>query len=65
MGELSIHKACRSNYQSLREAIKTVKPGSRLGDIGAAIQEVVEPHGYSIVEDIAVMESEEFHKSPK
>src|SRR5699024_1153159 len=37
--------------ESLDAALATVRAGSRLGDIGAAIQEVVEPRGYSVVEE--------------
>jgi methionyl aminopeptidase len=36
-------------HQSLQAGIKAVRPGGHLGDIGAAIQEVVEQHGFSIV----------------
>ncbi len=62
----SIKKLVEVTYQSLREAIKTVRPGSRLGDIGAAIQEVVEPHGYSIVEDYCGHGiGREFHEEPQ
>ena len=36
---------------SLQAAIETVKPGATLGDIGAAVQEVVEAQGFSVVRD--------------
>jgi methionyl aminopeptidase len=36
---------------SLEKAIATVKPGATLGDIGAAVQEVVEADGFSVVRD--------------
>ncbi len=36
---------------SLQAAIDTVKPGATLGDIGAAVQEVVEAEGFSVVRD--------------
>src|SRR5690606_16945163 len=36
--------------KSLELAIAEVKPGARLGDIGAAIQEFAEPLGCSVVE---------------
>jgi methionyl aminopeptidase len=36
---------------SLQAAIDIVKPGATLGDIGAAVQEVVESHGFSVVRD--------------
>ncbi|MBS0017659.1 MAG: type I methionyl aminopeptidase [Arthrospira sp. PLM2.Bin9] len=37
--------------ECLRRAIETVKPGSRIGDIGAAIQEYAESYGFSVVRD--------------
>ncbi len=36
---------------SLHKAISVVKPGATLGDIGAAVQTVVEAEGFSIVRD--------------
>ncbi|HEX3940984.1 MAG TPA: type I methionyl aminopeptidase [Acidobacteriaceae bacterium] len=36
---------------SLENAIQTVRPGATLGDIGAAVQEVVEAGGFSVVRD--------------
>ena len=36
---------------SLASAIAVVKPGATLGDIGAAVQEVVEADGFSVVRD--------------
>jgi len=36
---------------SLEKAIQEVKPGATLGDIGAAVQEVVEAAGFSVVRD--------------
>lgn len=38
-------------YESLMRGIAEVKPGARLGDIGAAIQEYVEGHRCSVVRD--------------
>jgi methionyl aminopeptidase len=37
--------------QSLEEAIKVVRPGARLTEIGAAVQGYAERHGYSVVRD--------------
>ncbi len=37
--------------ESFFEGIKAVKPGARLGDIGAAIQTYAEKHGYSLPRD--------------
>jgi methionyl aminopeptidase len=36
---------------SLASAIRAVKPGATLGDIGAAVQEVVEADGFSVVRE--------------
>jgi methionyl aminopeptidase len=36
---------------SLDRAIAVIKPGATLGDIGAAVQEVVEAEGFSVVRD--------------
>ena len=36
---------------SLQAAIDVVRPGATLGDIGAAVQEVVEAEGFSVVRD--------------
>lgn len=37
--------------ECLRRGIAAVKPGGRIGDIGAAIQEYAESHGFSVVRD--------------
>ncbi len=37
--------------QSLQSAIRAVKPGATLGDVGAAVQETVEAQGFSVVRD--------------
>src|SRR6516164_3798326 len=37
--------------QSLHAGISVVKPGATLGDIGAAVQSVVEAEGFSVVRD--------------
>jgi methionyl aminopeptidase len=36
---------------SLHEAIKVVRPGATLGDVGSAVQKVVEAEGFSVVRD--------------
>lgn len=38
-------------YESMMKGIETVKPGSKLGDIGHAIQTHAEAHKYSVVRD--------------
>ncbi len=37
--------------ESLKSAIRAVKPGATLGDVGAAVQETVEAQGFSVVRD--------------
>lgn len=41
----------KATQASLQAAIDMVKPGATLGDIGAAVQEVVEAEGFSVVRD--------------
>jgi methionyl aminopeptidase len=38
-------------YQALWQGIYQVKPGARLGDIAAAVQQYAEKHGYSVVRE--------------
>ena len=38
--------------QSLFTGLAEVRPGNRLGDVGAAIQEVAESHGYGVVREL-------------
>jgi methionyl aminopeptidase len=37
--------------KSLAQAIETVRPGAMLGDVGAAVQEMVEAEGFSVVKE--------------
>ena len=51
---------------SLMNAIQVVKPGSKIGDIGAAIQECAEPYGFSVVRDfVGHGISNIFHTAPQ
>jgi methionyl aminopeptidase len=38
-------------YDAMWEGIRTVRPGTRLGDIGHAIQALTEANGYSVVRE--------------
>ena len=40
-----------ATYESMMKAISIIKPGIKLGDIGATIQENVESKGFSVVRD--------------
>jgi methionyl aminopeptidase len=44
-------KLLDTTEKSLQAAIAVVRPGSTLGDVGAAVQEVVEAAGFSVVRD--------------
>ena len=61
-----IKKLVEVTYQCMREGIKTVRPGGRIGDIGAIIQEIAHSHGYSVVEDYCGHGiGREFHEAPQ
>ena len=40
-----------TTYEAMRAGIREVRPGATLGDVGAAIQQVAEKAGFSIVRD--------------
>lgn len=52
--------------ECLRRGIMAVKPGGKVGDIGAAIQEYAESHGFSVVRDfVGHGVSNIFHTAPQ
>jgi methionyl aminopeptidase len=52
--------------ECLRRGIEQVKPGARIGDIGAAIQEYAEANGFSVVRDfVGHGVSHIFHTAPQ
>ena len=53
VGEISVEmrKLVEVTQQSLQRAIEAAKPGNRVGDIGAAVQEFVEAQGFSVVRE--------------
>jgi methionyl aminopeptidase len=52
--------------ECLKRGIAAVKPGARVGDIGWAIQEYAESHGYSVVRDfVGHGVSHIFHTAPQ
>ncbi len=54
-----------ATYDSMMKAIKILKPGVKLGDIGNEIQTFVEEKGYSVVRDFCGHGiSNTFHESP-
>ncbi|MFM2482463.1 type I methionyl aminopeptidase [Celerinatantimonas sp. YJH-8] len=57
---------CKAAQDALYEAIKLVRPGAQLGDIGSACQKVVEPQGFSVVRDFCGHGiGEVFHEEPQ
>jgi methionyl aminopeptidase len=61
-----VQKLVEVTYFCMREAIKTVRPGGHIGDIGAVIQEIARSHGYSVVEDYCGHGiGREFHEAPQ
>ena len=53
VGEISVKakNLINSTYESMMNAIKILKPGCKLGDIGYEIQSYVEKKGFSVVRD--------------
>jgi methionyl aminopeptidase len=53
-------------YESMMRGIAAVKPGARIGDIGAAIQEYAEAQGFSVVRDfVGHGVNTTFHTAPQ
>ena len=48
--KLKAKRLCDVTYECMMRGIDVVKPGARLGDIGAVIQEYAEKYGYSVVD---------------
>jgi methionyl aminopeptidase len=53
VGQPSIQarRLCDVTFECMWRGIETVKPGTRLGDIGHAIQQYAEAEGYSVVRE--------------
>lgn len=59
-------KLVEVTQECLKRGIETVNPDGRIGDIGAAIQEYAESHGFSVVRDFCGHGiSNVFHTSPQ
>jgi methionyl aminopeptidase len=68
VGETPIqaHRLCEVTFECLWRGIKAVQPGGYLGDIGAAIQQHAEAHGYSIVREFCGHGvGRHFHEEPQ
>ena len=67
IGKISIkaEKLISTTYESMMTAIKIIKEGTQLGDIGATIQNFVEAEGFSVVQDFCGHGiGQAFHKEP-
>ena len=67
IGETSVklNNLINTTYESMMKAIKILKPGIKLGDIGYTIQSFVEDNGFSVVRDFCGHGiSTTFHESP-
>ena len=67
VGNVSVkaEKLIKATYESMMEAIKIVKDGVHLGDIGSTIQTYVEKEGFSVVQDFCGHGiGKTFHKEP-
>ena len=67
IGEISVkaEKLIDATYKSMMKAIEIIKDGIYLGDIGSTIQNHVESHGFSVVQDFCGHGiGESFHKEP-
>ena len=59
-------KLVDATLQAFHKAIAIVRPGARLGDIGATIQQYVEPKGYSVVREFCGHGiGRNFHEDPQ
>jgi len=65
-GSIMAQRICKVAQDALYAGMSVVKNGARLGDIGAAIQAVVEPERFSIVREFCGHGiSDEFHHEPQ
>tara|TARA_B100000767_G_scaffold217795_1_gene205544 strand:- start:554 stop:1309 length:756 start_codon:yes stop_codon:yes gene_type:complete len=67
IGDISIkaEKLINATYESMMLAIKIVKEGIQLGDIGSTIQNYIEAKGFSVVQDFCGHGiGQTFHKEP-
>jgi methionyl aminopeptidase len=68
VGDVSIaaRRLCEVTFECMWLGIGTVRPGGHFGDIGAAIQEHAEKHGYSVVREFCGHGiGRRFHEEPQ
>jgi methionyl aminopeptidase len=63
---IQARRLCEVTFECLWRGIESVLPGARLGDIGHAIQEHAEAHGYSVVREFCGHGiGRKFHEEPQ
>jgi methionyl aminopeptidase len=63
---IQARRLCEVTYECLWKGIREVRPGSRLGDVGHAIQVHAEAHGYSVVREFCGHGiGRKFHEEPQ
>ncbi|TMG72941.1 MAG: type I methionyl aminopeptidase, partial [Betaproteobacteria bacterium] len=68
VGEPSIQarRLCETTYECMWLGIDAVRPGAFLGDVGAAIQQHAESHGYGVVREFCGHGiGRKFHEEPQ
>lgn len=68
VGEVApeVMKLLTTTLEAQRRGVEAVRPGARVGDIGQAIQNVVEPEGFSVVRDfVGHGIGKRFHEAPQ
>ena len=64
--EKEVEDFVRAAYFAMRQGIDQVRPGAKLGDIGAAIETYVHDHGYSVVHEYCGHGiGRDFHEEPQ
>jgi len=63
---IQARRLCEVTFECLWRGIESVRPGTHLGDIGHAIQEHAEGHGYSVVREFCGHGiGRKFHEEPQ
>ena len=67
VGKASIlaNRLCEATQKCMYEAIKLVKPGLHIGDIGAIIQEIAHDNKFTVVRINRYGIGRQFHESPQ
>src|SRR3989441_6295857 len=63
---MQARRLCELTYECMWLGIDAVRPGALLGDVGAAIQQHAESHGYSVVREFCGHGiGRRFHEEPQ